>query len=33
MGRAFEPDLIFRIIDQFSKIVLANIFFFLFGLM
>ena len=31
MGRPFEPDLINRIIDQFSKIYIANIYFFLFA--
>ena len=31
MGRPFEPDLISRIMDQFSKIVIANIYFFLFA--
>lgn len=31
MGRPFEQDLISRIIDQFSKIVAANIYFFFFA--
>jgi hypothetical protein len=31
MGRAVEPDLISRIVDQFSKILYANLFFFCFA--
>lgn len=31
MGRPFEPDLISRILDQFNKIIIANIFFFIFA--
>jgi hypothetical protein len=32
MGRPFEPDLINRILDQFSKVVIANVYFVLFSL-